>query len=120
MDENKVLKLSLIISIIGIVVIYSMALVLEAPFVEIVDLNKNMIGEYIKVCGAVTSTHVSEKGTFFLKIKDYKELDAIFFKEFVEGLNAYDSEIGEKICIEGNLETYKGELEIIGNKFEVV
>lgn len=118
MNEKDIIKLSLVISVIGIMIIYGMALILEPPLVKIVDITKDMSGEQVKVCGEITSKYKSDKGTLFLKIKDIKELSVVFFKENAEGLNAYDLESGEEICVEGNIEIYKNELEIIGDKFE--
>lgn len=118
MNEEGVIKFSLIISIIGIIIIYVMALVIEPPLVKISELTNEMSGEHVKVCGKINSKYTSEKGTFFSKIKDEKELSVVFFKENAEGLNAYDLENGEEVCIEGNIEIYKNELEIIGSKLE--
>lgn len=120
LNEKQLIKISLAVSIFGLFLLYVISVNNVPTKISIDEITKELSGEEIEVCGTVTSAFSSEKGTTFLKIKDGKEIDVVFFDYTAQGLNTYSIEKGNNICVEGTVTIYKQKVEIVGKGFERV
>lgn len=120
MDEKQLLKLSTLISVVGVIIIYAISMEIEVPTTKISEISKDRNGEILRTCGAVSSTAQSQKGTLFIKLTDEKTIDIVFFPDVAEGLGAYILRKGDSVCVTGEVGIYKQKVEIIGNKYEKV
>ncbi len=100
--------ISLIISVIGMIILLYSADIYTPEQTHIKDIDENLQGQYVLVCGTVKDYRVSGRNTF-MQIKDsYGSIDVIFFEEVGSiKKNSY-------VCIKGIVEIYKGNIEILG------
>ena len=103
------MKLSLTISIIGIVALFFILEAIEPKHVSISEINNEMIGQHVTVKGVANNVYNNE-GTLFLSLTDGNQnIKVIMFQS--------SSEVNENDTIEviGKLALYKNELEIIAS-----
>jgi len=111
MQDSKLFKTSLIISVIGTFLILLLSEYSEVELTDINDLGKKQIETMVKIKGTVISARETP-GLYILNIRDSAStIPIIIFKE--ETLNI---ERGTQIEITGKLTEYKNELEIIAEE----
>ncbi|MFH0928936.1 MAG: OB-fold nucleic acid binding domain-containing protein [Candidatus Aenigmatarchaeota archaeon] len=112
-----ILKISIAVSIIGIVSLFFITMIFEE---EITEVSEIKIGQIEKINGMVTSVYVSRDSHVFLKVADNTgEVTVVAFKNSNID-EAYDLEIGEEVTVLGRVDEYKGELEIIANEIRKI
>jgi len=120
MRDETLLKLSLVTGIVGIIVLFSITKMTEVQAIEIANA-KEYLGKTVLMSGNITSMSISEKGTIFLKISDKTgEINAVIFKNLVSKLSGYDLKKGMQVQIQGKINKYEGELEIIPDKISII
>ena len=116
MQEKTLLKIALITSIVGLVVIYVISgnIVIEEKTLEKITIgNKD---EFVKVRGMVSRITDLEKVTI-MEITQPTEITIIMFK------NGNESTIfaeGNEVEIIGKIDEYEGEMEIIAERARIV
>ena len=114
MNDEDLTRLSIIVIIVGLVIIFVAALVNETPVVHAGDLTLSMSGEQISVCGKITKVVRSEKGTVFLDILDGSgSVSVVFFPDSVKALGLDVSE-GHTGCVSGTVDASDGEVGLVG------
>ncbi len=120
MRDETLLKLSLIVSVTGIILLFAFAQTPEIEIIEIGDIGKGMIGDNIEVFADVSSFY-SSNGNYFLKINDKTgNITAILFKQEASNFDISRLKKGEQIKLSGKISYYKGNLEIIANKIDFI
>ena len=113
----NILKISIVISILGIAALFFITRYSTEESIKISDLK---IGQIERITGMVTSVYNSKDGHVFLKVADNTgEINVVVFK----GSNideAYELEVGEEISVLGRVEEYKKKLEIIAKEIKKV
>jgi DNA/RNA endonuclease YhcR with UshA esterase domain len=112
LSEKKIIKYSLIASVIGLAGIYLLTQVLQAPNFSISDLNDSMTGKVIQTQGTIKSIQISNTSTAFIALREGEsEIEVVLF-------NAKQSELkeGEQVSITGEVNLYKGKLEIMAKE----
>ena len=108
MQDSKLFKTSLIISVIGTFLILLLSEYSEVELTNINDLNKEQLETRVKIKGTVISARETP-GLYILSIRDSTAtIPIIIFKE--EVLNI---ERGAQIKITGKLTEYKNNFEIV-------
>lgn len=108
MQDKTLLKISIFTSIVGIVALY---FIMQPSEIRIGDINRDYTGRTVKVLGEISSKYESKNGHIFLKLADSSgEISVVIFNNTKVERNL---EIGQMIEISGEIEEYKGELEII-------
>ncbi|MDI6807162.1 MAG: OB-fold nucleic acid binding domain-containing protein [Candidatus Aenigmarchaeota archaeon] len=119
MSEKFLLRISIVCSLAGLVLLFFISQTLELPPTAINLLTIDDIGKNIKICGEITSRFVSKTNHVFLQLKDDTgKIDVIIFNNTAEKLNAYELN-QSKICVIGSVDEYENKLEIIVKKIEV-
>jgi len=111
MKEKTLLKISLIITIIGIAMLFI--------YSEKIDSEKNeimpeFIDKDIKISGTITKLTKTDN-LVFLELSYEKKTKGIIFNKNLGNLNIKK---GDSVSVTGELEEYQGELELIINRIE--
>lgn len=116
------LKLCLICSVIGLVVLFFGVQLKEAKVIEISKINKENLGEEIVVEGRVTNKYYNGEHLFFDLEGDKEKINIVVFKNSLEGSNIDPKKIkqSDKVRVTGKVEIYNGELEIIGKNLSFI
>ena len=113
MRDESLLKLSIITSLIGIIMLFFAIQLIEVKTVKISDITENMSGEKVTVYGYVISVY-EKNGNMFLKIRDEKEINVVVFN------NHFDIEKDDYVKVEGKIDVYKNKLEIIAESIILI
>jgi len=115
MKERNLFKISLIGSILGIVILWLVASQIELSESMISRIDDVPEGDEVLVKGVVTRVTNTEKVVFLdVSQEEIKSVTVVLFKDEDVSLM-----VGDYVEIEGTVEDYQGEREIIGNKVEV-
>lgn len=107
MEEKVLLKLSLIVSLTGILILIFISNSIEIKEYKISELNKDTIGKDVKVEGRITRI-TETPGLYIFNIEDETgEITAIAFKEDPINLTK-----DIQVILEGKIIEYKNKLEI--------
>lgn len=107
MQDTTLLKAALITSVIGIIVLYLFSMQLEVEKLGF----ENKPGDTVRLVGTVQN--VNEYGNVtFVDIKTNKNVKVVVFDKV--------NIPGEKVEIVGELQTYKGEKEVIAKSIKAV
>lgn len=105
-SDSSLKKLSLVISLIGIVALFLFTQFVEPKRVSISEITDEMIGQRMLVNGTVKS--LSEKGSnTFFTIDDGAQIKAVIFNK------KFELSENQDILAIGRIELYRNELEII-------
>ena len=114
MQERKMLKVSVVMTVIGLIFLYFYAQ--EVDLKEVQKVDEGMVDETIKLFGQIKKINIAEKATFIEltnveKIGDTKVVlfseEELFLKE------------GDYVEISGKVEEYNNQQEIIANKIVI-
>lgn len=112
MDESNLLKLALISSLVGIVVLLLISSNIELESSSIGELEE-MDTENVKITGVISS--VKDLGKIMiLGVSQPQTIDVMLFKE-----GDVELQKGDFVELTGELREYRGKKEIIANKIEI-
>lgn len=117
--DDKLLKIALITSLIGIVGLIAFTPTIEVKEVEIKDINRGMIDEEVKLDGVITDVaQSSSKTSYFLTINDGEaQIQLIIFEKQVAEMQSRNLDIEDfknhNVEVVGTITQYKSELELI-------
>ena len=124
--KNPITTLSLVCSLIGLMLIYVAAINIKPKFVELSEVNYEMIGRSVTTTGYITYVRRHPSGHVFLTIsKGNSKVQVPLFAGFLKSLEKYgidskDFKKGKKLEISGLVSEYRGMLQIIPRKPEDV
>ncbi|MBM3200560.1 hypothetical protein FJZ53_06485 [Candidatus Woesearchaeota archaeon] len=107
MDDKTLLKISVICSLIGILIIFIFAEKLEPPTVAISDVNEGLVEKDVKLRGEIYSIRNLKQGVSFRLKDETGFIDVIIFND-----ESFDVNKGESVEVQGVVKTYNGGLEI--------
>ncbi len=116
MNEKSLTKLCLIVSLIGLAIIYIMESVSSADTTYIGNITKDTVGESVKVCGIISKMYVSNKENIFFNLNDSASINVVVFRDKTDLFDAGSIENGMRACVEGTVQIYKEKLEIIAGR----
>lgn len=117
--DDKILKISLVTSLIGIIGLIVFTPYIEVKEVEIKDINRGMIDEEVAVCGIVDEVKKSSSGsTYFLTVNDGTGIiNVIVFEKIASQMEDSSMSIdmfkNRKAKIVGTITQYNSEMELI-------
>lgn len=127
--DDKLLKIALITSLIGLIGLIIFTPSIEVKKVEIQDINRGMIDEEVSIEGVVSDVKSSaSKSSYFLTVNDgTDQMSLIIFESQLAQLedNGIDIESykGKKVNVVGTVTQYNSQLELIlssGNDIKMV
>ena len=117
--DDKLLKIALITSLIGIIGLIAFTPSIEVKEVAIKDINRGMIDEEVSVKGVITDVSQSKsKSSYFLTINDGKsQILLIIFESQVAEMETNNLAIEDfknhKVQVVGTVTEYNSKLELI-------
>ena len=117
--DDKLLKIALITSLIGLICLIIFTPSIEVKKVEIQDINRGMIDEEVSIEGVVSDVKSSaSKSSYFLTVNDgTDQMSLIIFESQLAQLedNGIDIESykGKKVNVVGTVTQYNSQLELI-------
>jgi len=116
MKEKTLFKIALICSFLGLIGLYFISDKISVDRISISDVDKEEIGENVKIIGKIERITNMDK-VVFLEISEMKteEISVVLFKD----RDFYLTE-GSYVEIEGEIDEYNGEKEVIASKIKLI
>ena len=117
--DDKLLKIALITSLIGIIGLIIFTPTIEVKEVAIKEINRGMIDEEVKVTGVITDVaQSSSKTSYFLTVNDGEaQISLIIFESQVAEIQGRNLDIEDfknrKVEVVGTITEYNSDLELI-------
>lgn len=117
--DDKLLKIALITSLIGIIGLIAFTPTIEVKEVDIKDINRGMIDEEVKIDGVITDVaQSSSKTSYFLTVNDGEaQIQLIIFESQVAEIQSRNLDIEDfknrKVQIVGTITQYNSQMELI-------
>ena len=117
--DDKLLKIALITSLIGIIGLIAFTPTIEVKDVDIKYINRGMIDEEVRVDGVISDVAQSKsKTSYFLTINDGEsQIQLIIFESQVADIQSRNLDIEDfkdrKVEIVGKITEYNSEMELI-------
>lgn len=118
-SDDKLLKIALITSLIGLVGLIVFTPTIEVKEVNIKDINRGMIDEEVSIEGVITEvSQSSSKTSYFLTINDGEsQIQLIIFESQVAEIQTKNLDIenfkNRKVQVVGTITEYNSNLELI-------
>lgn len=125
LTERGLLKVSLVGTIVGLVALYFVVGTLVVESRNIGDVASSSIGSSVSVNGTISGMRTSDGNMFFTLDDGTGKIKVVLWKNVLDRLvlKGFDLEKikdGEKVMVEGSVEGYKGEMEIIGKEIKII
>ena len=117
--DDKLLKIALITSLIGIIGLIIFTPTIEVKEIAIKDINRGMIDEEVKITGVITDVaQSSTKTSYFLNINDGEaQISLIIFENQVAEIQGRNLDIEDfknrRVQVVGTITEYNSDLELI-------
>lgn len=117
--DDKLLKIALITSLIGIIGLIAFTPTIEVKEVDIKDINRGMIDEEVRLDGVISDIAQSKsKTSYFLTINDGEaQIQLIIFESQVAEIQSRNIDIedfrGHKVEVVGKVTQYNSDMELI-------
>lgn len=117
--DDKLLKIALITSLVGIIGLIAFTPTIEVKEVDIKDINRGMIDEEVRLDGVISDIAQSKsKTSYFLTINDGEaQIQLIIFESQVSEIQSRNIDIedfrGHKVEVVGTVTQYNSEMELI-------
>ena len=117
--DDKLLKIALITSLIGIIGLIAFTPTIEVKEVDIKDINRGMIDEEVRLDGVITDIAQSNsKTSYFLTINDGDgQIQLIIFESQVAEIQSRNLDIEDfknhKVEVVGTITQYNSKMELI-------
>ncbi|WP_405293402.1 exodeoxyribonuclease VII large subunit [Methanobrevibacter sp.] len=117
--DDKLLKIALVTSLIGIIGLIAFTPTIEVKEVDIKDINRGMIDEEVRIQGVITDVaQSSSKTSYFLTINDGEaQIQLIIFESQVAEIQSKNLDIEDfenrKVNVVGTVTQYNSEMELI-------
>ncbi|KXB06630.1 hypothetical protein AKJ51_03295 [candidate division MSBL1 archaeon SCGC-AAA382A20] len=117
LKNSKMIKLSLISSLTGMILLYAGAMQMRPKLTPISQVNKDFVGLKAKISGKVIDIQKHSNEHIFLKVKDQSGgvISIPLFKNLLSDLDKR-IELLDRIQATGRIKKYQGDLELIPEK----
>ena len=116
MNENTLLKLSLIFSILGILIVLFISETVPVKLYEISEITEEKIDETVRIQGTVKRTSDTPEILIINLEDETGTITIILFKNDEE----ISLEKNQRVEIIGNVTEYKDQLEIVADQIKVI
>ena len=116
MNDKKLTVYSLVVALVGLTMLAFLVLTLQPKELKISEIDDRLSGTEVVVKGTITSFS-SKDGNVFLTLDDGEKISVVMFsREAGKQSFVYDLQEGDFISVEGEVQLYKNELEIVAAK----
>jgi len=116
MQEKTLLKTALIISLLGLLILYLISGNIEIKEKNIEKITLENKDEFVKLTGIVSRVVDTEKVTI-MEITQPQQITVVLFKDENKSMQIQE---GNEVEIFGKVDEYEGKLEIIADRLRVV
>ena len=117
--DEKLVKISLVLAVIGIVAIYLSVTLLGPERLEIGSIGEKDSGRQVSINGTVNSISISN-GNIFIGLEDPTgNITVVMFERTARGQKVYGLQENDSVIVDGQVGICKSELEIIASKIEI-
>jgi len=114
MKEKTLLKIALVCSLVGIMVLFFVSDSIEIKEKDISKINLENVGEDIKLTGYVSKV-VDLENVMYVEITKPETISVVLFKK--TNISVYE---GSFVEIIGEIDEYNGRMQVIGNRVRVI
>ena len=114
MKEKLLLKIAIICSLVGIVILFLIAQSIKIDEEDIGKINREDIDDEVIVAGRITKIIDTEE-VMILEVSKNEEISVVLFKE-----SLIDLQEGDNIEVRGKVAEYEGDIEIMGDEVRVI
>ncbi|MBI2233374.1 MAG: OB-fold nucleic acid binding domain-containing protein [Candidatus Aenigmarchaeota archaeon] len=119
-SDKKLIYISLIISMVGFLSMVAITMAIEPRYVSVSQITSEMTGQEITTRGIIDSYFTNE-GNVFITLKNRTSVKVVMFsREAGKQPWVYDLRKGDSIAVEGKVQIYKNELEIVADKITAI
>lgn len=117
--DDKLLRIALVTSLIGIIGLIIFTPTIEVKKIDIEDINRGMIDEEVKIDGVIQDiSQSSSKSSYFLTVNDGTgQIPLIIFESQAAEIQSSSFDIddfkGRKVEVVGKITEYNSQLELI-------
>ena len=122
MKDEKLYKISLAASVIGIILLFAFSFMTSPETSQVSEIDPGDVGSRVEVSGVVEDKYVTQDGHLFFHVKENnEEIDVAVFNDNLQsmGLEPQRVEEGQEITVAGDVEMYEGELQILPVEIEL-
>ncbi|MBC5792884.1 MAG: OB-fold nucleic acid binding domain-containing protein [Nanohaloarchaea archaeon] len=105
----KLYALSVLLSVIGLGIMYASSIYVEPPEVKVGSIDASWNGKPVKIKGTVRG-HTNVSNNIFIDLKDPTGEITVLSFDSKTRLSK-----GDRIQVQGNVELYRGKVEVIAN-----
>ena len=119
LDKKYTVLICGICSLVGLFLIYYISDITLPKEMEIESINPSEVGNFVSTKGTIVSRTLTKTGHLFLTLQgDEGKIDVVMFSTFLtkEKVDPAKLKKGTTLSINGMLEEYKGELQIVPKK----
>ena len=113
MNETKLLQISLVVALCGLVALFFLADSIEVAVVAIDTITDEFIGQKVAVNGIVETVRQLDSMTL-LEVSQQESVGSIAVVVFEQ----IDVSIGDSVFVSGTVEEYNGNIQIVADKVE--
>ncbi|MDI6810829.1 MAG: hypothetical protein QMD80_04015 [archaeon] len=109
---DKTAKIVIIFSLLGVCILYGISLFVKPPFVplDVVALHE---GSVIRTAGVITDFSITKSGNVLMVIEGNQTELLLFVTSGAENEELLNLSYGDEIEVEGRVEVYRGEYELV-------
>lgn len=111
--DQSLMKIALIMVIVGIILLFLITIFIGTKEMTIGNVDERAIGQIIEIKGTVNS-YFTKDGHVFMNINDGDEIQVVIFEKDAKVIPiAYEIKNGDNLSLEGKVQLYKDELELV-------
>ena len=116
MKEKTLLKIALVCSLLGLLILYLISSNIEIKEKNIEKITLDNKDEFVKLRGVVSNVVDTEK-VVIMEITQPQQITVVMFKDENKAMPVYE---GNEIEVIGKVDEYEGKMEIIADRLRVV
>lgn len=110
---------SLAVAAAGLVFLFLITISIEPMQAKISEVSSDLVGRDIVVKGKIDS-YFTKEGNVFITLEEGAKIKVVMFsREAQKQPWVYDLQKGDSVFVEGRVQLYKNELEIVANTIKV-
>ena len=115
MKEKQLLKISLICSLLGIIILFFISEQIKVDETTLDRIDELEVGTSVSVEGIINKINEYEK-IAYIELMQSQTTTVVLFKES----NLTNLKQGDFVKVEGEIQEYEGEFQIVGNEIKII
>ena len=121
MKDKTLMKISLIISVVGLVALFVFVQFTEPSKVSISQISDSMLGQNVEVSGLIESFTTKNNNVFFTLDDGTGNISIVMFESIArKNPEVYALKDQIRVSVTGKISLYKSELELIASSLKLI